>query len=150
MMWQPAAPTIVIESAAEFAISRTVIFGGGVRGWFRRGDPMVGRGLAGVMGTSCLVVRGVECCGDGAPSSVGKWLWVEGWGSWRWGWAWEGGSCFEASSSSSEFVVGEWGETCYKTNKIHRDINESGRQASWLKCFVSTSILRVHVSSIWT
>lgn len=117
---------IVIELVVEFVILWIVIFGGGVRGWFCRGEFMVGRGLVGVMGIFCLVVRGVECCGDGVLLSVGKWLWVEGWGLWRWGWVWEGGLCFEVLFLSLEFVVGEWGVICYKINKIYRDIKEIG------------------------
>ena len=118
IMWQPAVPTIAMESTAEFAMSRTVMLGGGVRGCFLRGDPIVGRGLWGDKGTSCLVLRFVECCADGAPSSVDKWLWGEGCKSWRWwGGAWEWGECLETSSSSSEFEVGDFGETCWQREK---------------------------------
>ena len=60
-----------MDSAAECVMSCTVMLGGGVRACFRGGVPIVGGGLSGDIGISCLLVRVGECCAGGVPSKGG-------------------------------------------------------------------------------
>ena len=61
-----------MESAVWLLISCTVMLGGGVRVCLRGGVPIVGGGLFGDVGTSCLLSRVGECCTGGVPSKEGR------------------------------------------------------------------------------
>ena len=108
-MWHEGAETTAIESAGCPVISCTVMLGGGD---FLGELPIVGGGLFGDNGISCLPPIVGECC----TGEVGMWGGGPG-VTCRRGWAWGWGARWFPSSSISGFDDGECWATCGQKKK---------------------------------